>query len=78
MQWHKEAAVVTQETLGQYLRKLRGNTPLGDFAGRYNLSLRCLQLIEEGKSAGNPVLLRQLAEIHEVSYVDLLARAGYH
>ncbi len=64
------------ETLGQYLRRLRGSTPLGDFAGRYNLSLRCLELIEADRIAVHPALLRQLAEIHEVSYIDLLARAG--
>lgn len=68
--------MVMQETLGEYLRRLRGKTPLGDFAGRYNLSLRCLQLLEEDRVAVHPVLLRQLAEIYEVSFADLLERAG--
>lgn len=70
--------MIRQETLGQYLRRLRGTTPLGDFAGRYNLSLRCLELIEEDRIAPHPVLLRQLAEIYEVSFMDLLVLAHRH
>lgn len=69
--------MVMKETLGGYLRRLRGTTPLGDFAGRYNLSLRCLELLEDDRVRVHPALLRQLAEIYEVSYADLLRRAGY-
>lgn len=69
--------MVMQETLGQYLKRLRGRTTLGDFAGRYNISLRCLQLLEEDNVRVHPVLLRQLAEIYEVSFAEMFERAGY-
>ncbi|QBK26707.1 helix-turn-helix domain-containing protein [Ureibacillus thermophilus] len=72
------------ETLGEYLKKLRGKESLREASKRIGISHTYLDTIEKGydKRSGKPVkptpeTLKLIADGYHVSYEDLMARAGY-
>lgn len=72
------------ESLGEYLRRLRGKESLRSAAERIGISHTYLDTIEKGydKRSGNPVkptpeTLKLIAAGYHVSYEDLMSRAGY-
>lgn len=72
------------ETLGEYLKKLRGKESLREASKRIGISHTYLDTIEKGydKRSGKPVkptpeTLKLIADGYHVSYEDLMERAGY-
>lgn len=72
------------ETLGDYLKKLRGKESLRDASKRIGISHTYLDTIEKGfdKRSGKPVkptpeTLKLIAEAYNTSYEELMILAGY-
>ena len=66
--------------LGEYLRKIRENIPdmsLRKVEELTDIGYSHLSMIENGKRNVTPALLKNLASIYGVSYLDLYEKAGY-
>lgn len=65
--------------LGEYLKKIRENKKLSlrEVNKLTDISFTYLNMIENGKRNVNPTLLRNLAKVYNVDYLDLYEKAGY-
>ena len=65
--------------LGEYLKEIRENKKLSlrEVNKLTDISFTYLNMIENGKRNVNPTLLRNLAKVYNVDYLDLYEKAGY-
>lgn len=65
--------------LGKYLNRIRKNKDLSlrDVEKLTDIGYAHLSMIENGKRNVTPALLRNLADIYNVDYLDLYEKAGY-
>ncbi len=71
--------MLSQKELGEYLaniRKERGIS-LREVNKLKDISYSHLSMIEHGKRNVTPALLRNLADLYNVEYLDLYEKAGY-
>ena len=66
-----------EETIGQMLKRLRGETSLRGVQRLSGVSNAYLSQIEKGIRQPGPKLLRRLAALYGVGVHDLLRKAGY-
>ena len=71
--------MLSKEELGKYLKSLRNNKNLSlrDVNKLTDISYTHLNMIENGKRNVTPALLRNLANLYNVDYLDLYEKAGY-
>ena len=71
--------MLPKEDLGKYLRQLRElkGLSLREVDRLSDISYTHLNMIENGKRNVTPALLRNLAELYNVNYLDLYEKAGY-
>ncbi len=71
--------MLSKEDLGKYLKKLRNNKYLSlrEVNHITDISYSHLNMIENGKRNVTPALLRVLADLYCVDYLDLYEKAGY-
>lgn len=71
--------MLSKEELGRYLRQLREikGLSLREVDKFSNISYTHLNMIENGKRNVTPALLRNLAQLYNVDYLDLYEKAGY-
>ncbi len=71
--------MLSKEDLGKYLKKLRDdkNLSLREVNKLTDISYTHLNMIENGKRNVTPALLRNLANLYNVNYLDLYEKAGY-
>ena len=71
--------MLSKEDLGKYLKKLRNNKNLSlrKVNKLTDISYTHLNMIENGKRNVTPALLRNLANLYNVDYLDLYEKAGY-
>lgn len=71
--------MLSKEQLGNYLKKIRNerNLSLREVYNITNISYSHLNMIENGKRNVTPALLRELANLYHVDYLDLYEKAGY-
>ena len=71
--------MLSKEDLGKYLKKLRDdkNLSLREVNKLTDISYTHLNMIENGKRNVTPALLRNLANLYNVDYLDLYEKAGY-
>ena len=71
--------MLSKEDLGKYLKKLRNNKSLSLRKVDHitDISYSHLNMIENGKRNVTPALLRVLANLYCVDYLDLYEKAGY-
>ena len=73
----KEAKDREEETIGEMLKRLRGNTSLRAIQRISGISNAYLSQIEKGLRKPGPRLLRKLAALYNVSVQQLFGKAGY-
>ena len=66
-----------EESIGQMLKRLRGETSLRGVQRLSGISNAYLSQIEKGARHPGPKLLRRLAALYGVGVHDLLRKAGY-
>ena len=81
-QSNEEAAMTDEtepreETIGQMLKRLRGETSLRGVQRLSGVSNAYLSQIEKGMRQPGPKLLRRLAALYGVGVHELLRKAGY-
>ena len=71
--------MLSKEDLGKYLNKLRTskNISLREVDKMTGISYTHLNMIENGKRNVTPALLRNLATLYNINYLDLYEKAGY-
>jgi repressor LexA len=71
--------MLSKEDLGEYLKKLRNDKHLSlrEVNHITDISYSHLNMIENGKRNVTPALLRVLADLYCVDYLDLYEKAGY-
>lgn len=71
--------MLSKEDLGKYLKKLRDDKSLSlrQVNKLTDISYTHLNMIENGKRNVTPALLRNLADLYNVDYLDLYEKAGY-
>lgn len=71
--------MLSKEDLGKYLKKLRNDNYLSlrEVNHITDISYSHLNMIENGKRNVTPALLRVLADLYCVDYLDLYEKAGY-
>lgn len=71
--------MLSKEDLGRYLRQLRElkGLSLREVDRLSDISYTHLNMIENGKRNVTPALLRNLAQLYNVNYLDLYEKAGY-
>ena len=71
--------MLSKEELGKYLRQLRDikGLSLREVNRLTDISYTHLNMIENGKRNVTPALLRNLAQLYNVDYLDLYEKAGY-
>lgn len=71
--------MLSQEQLGLYLAKIRKEKgiSLREVNKLKDISYSHLSMIEHGKRNVTPALLRNLADLYNVDYLDLYEKAGY-
>lgn len=71
--------MLSKEELGIYLKKIRNlkDISLREVDKRTGISYTHLNMIENGKRNVTPALLRNLANLYNVDYLDLYEKAGY-
>lgn len=69
----------SKEELGRYLKDIRDNKQLSlrEVDKLTDISYTHLNMIEHGKRNVTPALLRNLAKLYNVDYLDLYEKAGY-
>ncbi len=66
-----------EETIGELLKRLRGNTSLRAIQRISGISNAYLSQVEKGLRRPGPRLLRKLASLYKVSVQQLFSKAGY-
>ena len=61
----------------KYLRELRGNRTLNYVESETGVSKSFISRIENNARRASPDVLRKLAECYDVSYDELMVKAGY-
>ncbi len=71
--------MLSKEELGIYLKEIRNKKELSlrEVDRLTNISYTHLNMIEHGKRNVTPALLRNLATLYNVDYLDLYEKAGY-
>lgn len=71
--------MLSKEELGSYLQKIRQekDISLRDVYDKTGISYSHLSMIENGKRNVTPALLRNLAQLYNIDYIDLYEKAGY-
>ena len=71
--------MLSKEELGKYLKQLREikGLSLREVDKLSDISYTHLNMIENGKRNVTPALLRNLAQLYNVDYLDLYEKAGY-
>lgn len=71
--------MLSKEELGSYLKNIRNNKDLSlrEVNKLTDISYTHLNMIENGKRNVTPALLRNLANLYNVDYLDLYEKAGY-
>ena len=71
--------MLSREELGRYLKQLRKikGLSLREVDKLSDISYTHLNMIENGKRNVTPALLRNLAQLYNVDYLDLYEKAGY-
>lgn len=71
--------MLSQEELGKYLANIRKEKKISlrEVNKLKDISYSHLSMIEHGKRNVTPALLRNLAELYHVDYLDLYEKAGY-
>ena len=71
--------MLSKEELGKYLKQLRESKGLSlrEVDKLSNISYTHLNMIENGKRNVTPALLRNLAQLYNINYLDLYEKAGY-
>lgn len=71
--------MLSNKDLGEYLSKVRKekDISLRDVEKLTNIGYAHLSMIENGKRNVTPALLRNLATLYNVDYLDLYEKAGY-
>lgn len=71
--------MLSKEQLGIYLKSIRNSLhiSLREVNTRTGISFTHLNMIENGKRNVSPALLRNLADLYNVDYLDLYEKAGY-
>ena len=69
----------SKQELGNYLKEIRNlkHISLRKVNEKTGISYTLLNMIENGKRNVTPVLLRKLANLYDISYLDLYEKAGY-
>ena len=73
----KEEKERGEETIGEMLKRLRGNTSLRAIQRISGVSNAYLSQVEKGIRKPGPRLLRKLATLYNVSVQQLFRKAGY-
>ena len=73
----KEETDRQEESIGQMLRRLRGDTSLRGVHRLSGISNAYLSQVEKGTRHPGPKLLRRLAALYGVGVGDLFRKAGY-
>lgn len=70
---------LSNEELGHYLKRLRESLGYStyDVNKLCDISQSYLSLVENGKRKPSAVILKKLAPIYNVNYIDLYEKAGY-
>lgn len=71
--------MLSKKELGAYLKHIRKekDVSLRDVYSKKGISYSHLSMIENGKRGVTPALLKNLAELYNVDYIDLYEKAGY-
>ena len=71
--------MLSKEELGKYLKEIRNNKELSlrEVDKLTQISYTHLNMIEHGKRNVTPALLRNLATLYNIDYLDLYEKAGY-
>lgn len=71
--------MISKEELGAYLKSIRKakDISLREVDKKTGISYTHLNMIENGKRNVTPALLRNLAELYNINYIDLYEKAGY-
>lgn len=71
--------MISKEELGAYLKSIRkaNDISLREVDKRTGISYTHLNMIENGKRNVTPALLRNLADLYNINYIDLYEKAGY-
>ena len=71
--------MISKEELGAYLKSIRkaNDIYLREVDKRTGISYTHLNMIENGKRNVTPALLRNLADLYNINYIDLYEKAGY-
>lgn len=71
--------MLSKEDLGKYLKQLREakGLSLREVDKLSDISYTHLNMIENGKRNVTPALLRNLAQLYDVNYLDLYEKSGY-
>ena len=71
--------MISKEELGMYLKSIRQarDISLREVDKRTGISYSHLNMIENGKRNVTPALLKNLALLYNVDYIDLYEKAGY-
>lgn len=71
--------MLSKEELGKYLNQIRidRDISLREVYKRTGITFSHLSMIENGKRNVTPALLKNLAQLYNVDYIDLYEKAGY-
>lgn len=71
--------MLTNKDLGVYIKHLRENLQLStrDVCEKSGISIGYLSLIENGNRRASAIILKKLANVYDVDYLDLYEKAGY-
>lgn len=71
--------MLSKEQLGAYLKSIRDERKISlrDADKKTGISYTHLNMIENGKRNVTPALLRNLATLYNIDYLDLYEKAGY-
>lgn len=71
--------MLSKEELGKYLNKIRTDRDISlrEVYKRTGITFSHLSMIENGKRNVTPALLKNLAQLYNVDYIDLYEKAGY-
>lgn len=71
--------MLSKEELGRYLNKIRTDREISlrEVYKKTGITFSHLSMIENGKRNVTPALLKNLAKLYNVDYIDLYEKAGY-
>ncbi len=70
---------MTNQELGEYLKNIRENLDYStrEISKLCDISQSFISLMENGKRKASPIILKKLADIYFIDYIDLLKKAEY-